>query len=139
MARKKAESNGTLKLPVAFGGVSVGDKTARLGVTVIRSQLSVAQASKYLCDRRLTGRIVARPAGALAEQGSLPGMEGVDSEISGVFDVKGFTTSGRKISAGLTFAVSEIDVGLLAKFAKREGVLHIEGVEDLVAAGEAEE
>lgn len=38
----------------AFGGVSFGKKTARVGVSVQRKLLSLTKADDHFCDRRLS-------------------------------------------------------------------------------------
>ncbi len=131
--RKTSEPPAMLELPVEFGGISIGEKTARVGVSIDRANLTVTQADKNLCERRLTGRILARPADELPDQGRLPGMEH-DTVINGVFDVKGISLSGRKISLGLTFALKGLDVSVLAHFAKRAGLLRVEAIEALPEA-----
>jgi hypothetical protein len=127
MAKKKEL---LLDIPVAFGNVSIGDLTARLGVTIDRGSLTVSKADKDLCCRRLTGKIIARPNGVKGDQDPLPGV-GDDFELKGIFDVKGFSTTGKKIGVGLTFSLDGIDVSNLAHFAKREGMLQVDGIEDL--------
>ncbi len=136
MDKKKVEA--VLDLPVAFGNVSIGDKTARIGVTVDRSSLSVSQADKHLCEHRLTGRIVSKPQGDHPDQAALPGME-FETALAGVFDVKGFSVSKDNLGFGLTFAIASIDVANLAHFAKRAGRVVVEDVEAIPANGEAEE
>lgn len=119
MVRRK-EADSVLDLPVTFGNISIGDKTARVGVTVMREQLSLSQADRNLCERRLNGKIISRPAGDNPDQASLPGMA-FETTLEGVFDVKGFSVSKEALGFGLTFAIAEIDVSNLAHFAKRGG------------------
>lgn len=132
--RKKAPARGNIasggfSIAVAFGNVNIGDKTCRLGFTVPRDVLSIGMADDSLCDRRLTGRIVARSTGG-SDQQSLPGVD-ADTTITGTFDVKGFSVTRKTISAGLTFALASIDVESLAHFAKRSGQVIITEVADL--------
>src|SRR5438270_13704897 len=100
MAKKKPA---LLDLAVSFGNVSIGDKTCRIGAQIPRAELSLTQADKNLCDRRLTGTILAKPEGWSADQGALPGMA-ADVELAGTFDVKGINVSGEHIGIGLTFS-----------------------------------
>lgn len=130
MAKKKPESDALLELPVSFGNLNVGDETARLGVSVSRGALTVSQADKHLCGKRLTGEILARTNGAQADQGALPGLVD-DITVEGVFDVGGFTASPKKIGFGLTFLLSASDVTQLARFARREGRVTITGIENI--------
>lgn len=46
-----------LKLAVDFGGVSIGDATASIGVTVDRKDLDLATADEYFSGKRLEGQI----------------------------------------------------------------------------------
>lgn len=130
--RPKKAASSVIDVPVSFGGVSIGDKTARLGVSVDRNDLTLAQADKNLCGRRLTGTVVAKPPGDNADQGALPGLED-DTTLQGVFDVKRFGVDESAISFGLTFAVKGLDVASLAHFAKRNGrfqVFEVEAIPD---------
>ncbi len=136
MAKKKVEA--VLKVPVAFSNVNIGDETARVGISIGRGHLTVSQADKHLCGKRLTGTILARSNGATAEQGSLPGLDD-DTEIRGIFDVKGFSASLKKISTGLTFALASVDIEKLSHFAKREGQLSVENIEALPEGEDDEE
>lgn len=141
MAKKKAEETATpiLELAVSFGNVNVGDKTARVGVTIPRSSLSVSSADKNLCGKRLTVHLLARAGGGQADQESIPGLEGADLELSGVADVKGFGVGPKTISAGLTFSIESIDVPTLARMAKRDGVVTVVGIQDIPEGEEGED
>lgn len=121
-----------LTLPVAWGNVNIGDETANLGAVVLRSNLSVAQADKSLCGKRLLGTIVARAGdGAQADQGSLPGAEGADEAMTAAFDVKRYGVSRKTISFGLTLSLGSIDIEVLAKFAKRNGLLCVDSIGEI--------
>lgn len=130
MAKKGTKSgNGqsTLDLPneeqileVKFGGLSIGESTARLGVAIGRGAMTLSRAEKLLCERRLSGSI---ELGGL--QGQLPGMQGEAHTIVGVFDTKALSVKSKYYATGLTLALEEIDVSDLAHFPKREGVLRI--------------
>lgn len=127
-----------LEIPVAFGNLNVGDKTARLGITISRGNMTPSKADKTLCGRRLSGKIVAVPEGVQAENEPLPGMEG-DIEVKGIFDVKGFGVTSKHITAGLTFAIKGMDVAELAHFAKREGRVVVDKIEEIDEEEESEE
>lgn len=122
-----AKAAAVLDVPVAFGGVSVGDETARIGVTVLRQRLNVDAAEGVFCGRRLTGRILLCEGDP--DQQSF--LADADCEVAGVFDCKTFRVGPKEIGAGLTFSLADIDVGDLAGFAKRSGRLLVEGVADL--------
>ena len=135
---KKAK-NKHLELPVSFGNVSIGEQTCRVGVTVARTALDVAEADEKFCGCRLTGTLRVGQEGDLPGQKTLPGMP--DPELRGTFDIKGFSAALKTISFGLTFALNGTDLGVLAGLAKREGTLTVEGVERLTdeeAEGEEE-
>jgi hypothetical protein len=133
---KEAAALAVLDLPVGFGNVSIGDETARIGIRVERKFLSLKKADENLCGRRLWGKIVARSSGQ-AEQDSIPGMDGQDSEVQATFDVKGFGVSKKSVSFGLTFALESVDVQTLSLFAKRSGKLVVTGVEDMPVKAQA--
>lgn len=128
-----------LEVPVSFGNLNVGDEKTRLAVSISRSKLSVAKAEKHLCGKRLEIEIVARPAGAAAEQEGLPGMEDADLKVTGIADVKGFGVTSKHISTGLTFQINSINLEELAHFAKREGRLTITSVEELDEENEGDD
>lgn len=138
----KARSNGVLDLECTWGNVSLGEKTARLGATIARSALKLAQADKTFCGRRITGKITAKPADEEPDQGRLAGMEGVGiSEMEETFDVKGLNVSSTHISLGLTFNIKDLDVACLAHFARRTGRLVVTDVSEIPESenGEDEE
>jgi hypothetical protein len=142
MAKKKPHfpDNPTLTLGVAYGDVSIGDKTARISIKVDRDTLSIIQADKNLCDKRLTGSIVRRPKGESNGQGRLDGMEDYGIEtLKGIFDVKGFSVTKKHVAFGLTFAIASVDIGQLASFAKRSGELVINSSESIPDEDDMEE
>jgi hypothetical protein len=125
MAKKRtAEGNGKpagkLTLPVGYGNVTIGTETARLGITISRSNLDAATADRNLCGRRLTGKIIAVPKGHRGDERPLPGFDDT-REIEGVFDVKSIGLTTKVIRAGLTFSLDKLDVPTLAAFAQRDG------------------
>ena len=66
-------------------------------------------------------------------------MDDVSYEIRSVFDVKRMGVSPKNITAGLTFALAEIDVSELGHFAKRDGWLTIENAVELEDSEEEDE
>jgi hypothetical protein len=127
-----------VELPVAYGNVSIGDKSARLGVTVSAGNLTPNQANKLLVGRRLTGQVLARLGNGQPGQGSIPGLE-KDPKLAGVFDVKSVGMTPKSYTFGLTFSLDKLDVEMLSHFAKREGILTVKDVEDLPEPIEPEE
>lgn len=129
MAKKKEET-GLFNLPVGYGSVNIGDKMCSIKATISRSNLKLSEADKSLCNRRLTGKIIAKPSGWKAEENPLPGMDH-DLEMTGTFDVKGLRVTSDDIGIGLTFNIKDVDVSTLAQFAKRMGRLLIEEVSNI--------
>lgn len=132
-----------LDVPVAFGGVAFVKKTARVGVSVEREELSLTQADKNLCERRLTGTIYGSSPGDQEGQGRLVGME-EDVELSVIADVKKLSLGRDSIGFGLTLNINGLDRDVFSQFAFRNGRLKITGVEDIPEEskdedGEAEE
>jgi hypothetical protein len=70
-----------LQLPVQWGNLNVGDETARLGLSVHRGSLTVSQADRHLCGKRLRLKTLARGNGAQASQEAIPGLDGGDVEL----------------------------------------------------------
>ena len=143
MAKRKQPVSDVLDLIVDFGNQSAGDKTAHLGISVSRSRLSIAKAEKHFCEKRLACCLIMSADGAHPDQGALDGMEPEDVELEAVFDVKAIRFTADDISFGLTGALGSLDVGLLAKFAKKTGRLMVTSVSEIpdtkpsVAAGKA--
>lgn len=128
MATRKPKS--VLDVPVQFGGVSIGEDTGRVAVKIDREQLNIDAADEMFCGRRLTGRIVVVPSGVDPDQQEM--FDDNDRhELKSTFDVKRFGASRKEFCAGLTFALSEIDVGELGHFAKRSGRLIVAAVAEL--------
>lgn len=139
---KERAAVAVLDLPVHYGDVSIGEDTCRVGISAERKNLSLHKADNSLCGRRLWGKIVARSSGG-PDQDSLPGIDN-DSEVTAVFDVKGFSVSKKFVRFGLTFALESVDVRTLSQFAKRFGRLVVTDTQDLpetskAPAAEAEE
>lgn len=137
MAKKAKAAPGPMELPVHFSNVSIGDTTCRIGVGISRGNITVAQADASMCGRRLTGKLIAQKNGDAPGQAALPGIP--DPELEGIFDVKGFSVTTKRLSIGLTFALAGMDLATLAGLAKRDGRLIINKVEDLDSDDEEEE
>lgn len=136
MAKQKSEA--VLELPVTFGGLSVGEKTCRIGMSISRANYSVTKADKQLVGKRMTVQLLARSNGANADQDSLPGMDN-DRVVEAVGDCKGFSAGGSAISFGLTFMLASVDVEVLSHFPKRDGRLTVTDVEAIPDGEESED
>ena len=138
MMATKTSKKTRAKIAVKFGGVSIGEDTARLGIVIDRADMpDLLQAESILCGRRLTGDV--RVARTNEDTKCLPGMEDVAYCVASTFDVKRIGVSPKHISAGLTFALSEIDVSDLAHFSKKSGWLNVQNVAVLEDEEENEE
>ena len=124
---KKTKNPDRKQLRVQFGGVSIGEATARIGIRIERELLNLDAADELFSGRRLSGAVMVVPDGESPDQQRL--FDGDDKhEIESTFDVKGFRVAPKEIGCGLTFALAEIDVAELGHFAKRSGVLQIDEV-----------
>jgi hypothetical protein len=113
--------------PVKFGGVSIGEATARLGVSIDRSVLNIVAADELFCGHRLTGRVIRGRTGDQAGQTTFVD----DFALDAVFDVKRFGANQSTISTGLTFSLPDIDLATLAKMSKGAGRLVIKAIAEL--------
>lgn len=144
MAKIPAKEANLLDLPVSFGSVSFGKKTASVGVSVDREHLKIPVADRTFCDRRLTVTIFANGKNDQQDQKLLAGMED-DIELIGVADVKGFGVHSTNIGFGLTFNINELNKTLakngvrFSDFAAREGRLMIAEVGEIPEADKEEE
>jgi hypothetical protein len=123
MAKKK--KNGmVLDIPVEFGGVSIGDGVARLGVKIDRNAITITEAVRVFVGHRLTGRV------QLGGNGDSAGQETMDFDhaVEGVFDVKRIGVGVKQYGTGLAFSIEDIDVREIAKLSKGSGRLQIEQV-----------
>lgn len=136
MAKKRSGAEVVFEVPVSFGTVSIGDRTARIGISVDRQFLKVSRADQVLCGHRLTGKLIAGQNGDTEGQNTL--VNDFDPELTGTFDVKSFSASPKAISCGLTFNLEDIDVSNMAHFAKRVGKVVVDGVEELPEGSEDE-
>jgi hypothetical protein len=128
--RKKPKADAAqLELPVAYGNVSIGEETASITAFVDRKFLTLTQADRTLCGKRLAGKITAQPGNDNPEQPSL--MEDAGDELASVFDTRSFRVTPKGISFGLSFKIESVDVTVLAHFAKRAGRLTVESVSDI--------
>lgn len=126
MAKKKQES--VLDLPVDFGGVSIGDRTARVGVRFDRSAITLADADMAFCGHRLSGLV---KLGGKNDGNGQQVMFDKDLCLEGTFDCKRISADSKQISTGLTFALKDIDIAELAKLSKGSGRLIVLNVAEL--------
>jgi hypothetical protein len=134
MARKGGGATAVdylVKCPCEFGGVSIGDATGSLGLKIDRAWLPLGKADTNFCGRRLTGTIIVGEN----DPNQKSFLDDGDYRIDGTFDVKRLGVTPGDYSIRLTFALSEIDVGVLSHFAKQKGRLFVEGTEDLPEKG----
>ena len=127
MASKKKTAF-ELNIGVDFGGVSFGDKTARLSVTLNRAKIDLDRADELFCDRRLTGTVV---LGHTEDDPAQLELINVAHKVAGVFDVKGFRVTTENLAIGLTFSRNDVDSGELTLFAKKSGRLIVTAAEEI--------
>ena len=137
MAKKK--SMAILDVSVSFGGVSIGDTTAKVSFTVDRGSFDLEAADRFLCGKRLTGRLVVVRGNEDPDQEPLPGMEDDKFELASVFDCKGFRATPKAIASGAVFLLESIDVSVLGHIAKKSGRLIVASVEEASSGNEDED
>lgn len=115
-------------IPVDFGGVSIGDQTVRIGITVARAHIDLLKADEVFVCHRLTGTVT---LGRRDDQDGQAKLFDSDVQIQGVFDCKRIGVNGKNISTGLAFSLEDIDISELARFSKGAGMLEVESVAEL--------
>lgn len=126
----KQAATGVLEIPVSFGTVAFQGATARVAVSALRKDLTLAKADSQLCGKRLIGRIVAQPGVDNPDQGQLF-QPGENDEVPGAFDIKSFTVNKKKLSFGLTFSLEDVEREVLSEFANQVGKLVVDGISDI--------
>lgn len=124
MSKKK--TNDALDLLVDFGGVSIGETTARIGVRITRQQLTITKADATFTGKRLS--VVVQLGNPDPDQKKL---FDVVTEVAGSVDVKRLGVNVDEYATGLTFNLADVDVATLAKFSKGKGRLRVLEVADL--------
>lgn len=134
----KKSAKSTLDVLCTFGGISIGQETARVSVKIERNQIDLLRADECFCGKRLIGKIVLGRQGESNGQGKL--IEDTDYEVAGAFDVKRIGVTPSQIATGLTFALASINVEDLTHFAKGSGRMIVEEVQEIPddAGGDAE-
>lgn len=110
------------KLLCEFGTVGGGDEVARISFKVARERLSLEDADRLLCGKRIHGRISCR---AEDEDGSQRKIGADDPQIEGTFDCKNVKATPKFISGSLRFMIDEQVEAALLKLAKRHGQITI--------------
>lgn len=123
-ATTSPQAGARIDVPVEFGGVSIGDGTARLGVRIMRDVLDLDMADDLFCGHRLTGTVAVGNGRDAAGQGLL--WDDLIYHLGGTFDVKRLGVSPKHFAIGLTFSLEDIQAENLTHFAKRTGRLAIQ-------------
>lgn len=105
-------------IPVQFGGVSIGQSTAKLSMKIVRGAMSLEFADELFCERRLRGRI--QLGGHDDGSGQLKFFD-TDPCIDGSFDVHRFGVTADAFTTGATFKKNELDLSVLGDFSKGTG------------------
>lgn len=114
-------------LPVEFGGISLGKDTARIGVSIARSDLMLTNADELLVGHRLTCEITL-DGSEDTTSGQQRLVDDLDLRIDGIADCKGMRVTPDLIAAGLTMSLRDLVLEDFAKFSKGKGRLIISGV-----------
>ncbi len=123
MAKKSKSTVSLLDAPVQFGGVSIGDQTARLGVRISRQCIKLEHADEYFSGRRLSIQVAL--GGGEDSPGQMLLLDDMDFVIASVCDVKRYGVTSDTISTGLTFSLKDTEIETLARFSKGSGRLAI--------------
>lgn len=126
---EKPAAEPVLNVPCEFGGVSIGDTSARLGVRVPRGFLNIVAADECLVGHRLDVIVKLNREGVDPKQLSL--LDDIEDSITGSADVKRIGVNAESISFGLTFSLPDIDISELARFSKGTGAIQINNVSEL--------
>jgi len=132
MSKSKTQSPKTTsmaKIRVAFGGVSIGEATAKVSFAAERPGFTPEDAEQFLCGKRLMGRLVVTSVDVSVDQQQLPGIE-VNHEIAATFDCKGYRATPKKITSGAVLNLDSINIESLGHFAKKSGFVIVESAED---------
>jgi len=130
-----------LKLPVHFGGVSIGEDTAAIGITLTHEDLAikspdtppVLRAYELLCTRRLKVILTLGRRDEGETQGKL--LE-TDITINGTCDTNSLGVTTKSLGSRLSFALSEVNASDIAQFAKRDGFMTIASLMEQLADDE---
>lgn len=114
-----------LEVEVSFGGFSCGDHTARLGVKISRSKMTVQEADAYLCGARLKALIFTARKGDSKSQQHFDEML---DKVEAICDCKQFIQKPEMFSVTLTFAKSEELSAFLCRITKKDGKILIERI-----------
>lgn len=122
------KKNTDLDIGVEFGGVSIGQSTAKLSMKISRESININDADNSFCARRLTGKI---KLGGRNDSAGQATMFETESVIEGTFDIHRFGVTKESYTTGATFKLKEIDIGELAKFSKGSGRLLVESIGEI--------
>lgn len=115
------------EIPVRLGRINIGKTTARVGLKIDRGWLSLERADELFCERRLLGKLIA--GGSDDAPGQTKFIE--EETLEGAFDTKSFSVNEESISAGVTFALGEIDLAALPHFSAGSARLLVNEVTEI--------
>ena len=114
------QSPNTTTVPATFNGLAIGKTTARIGVRILRSDITLSTADRHFTNSRLDILLEPAPPGeSNRKQMYFGGI--IPKPMGSVVDVKGMTVTEEAISIGLTFARKEISPDSLARYATAVG------------------
>lgn len=117
-----------LDIACSFGGVSIGEATARVAIRIEREHLNVLDADEVFVGRRLS---VIVKLGRKDDNARQKELIETALTIEGSADVKGMAVKPSHISAALTFSKKDVSIPTLAKFAKGIGRLIVVAVAEI--------
>jgi len=117
--------NPKTELEVDFGGVSIGQETARIGVEIDRAKMTLQDADKFLSGSRLKVHLLATPKGECKGQKHF---EDMTETIEGEIDCKSFSVTADKFRTGFKFAAAALNLLTFVGFRKRPGKAFIEWI-----------
>lgn len=144
MGKKKSGENGNgnaspaliADVPIQFGGVSIGESTARLSMKVRRSALGLYKADELFCERRLTGKM---QLGGDDDQPAQGKLFEANLTIEASFDIHRFGVTTEAYTTGATVKLNEVDIADLAKFSKGTGRFLIFGADAIPDEADSDE
>lgn len=126
---KTGAAHPVAQIQVMFQSISIGDATCSIGFRIDREKMNLDAADELLCGHRITGRLIAAKEGDDPSQTTM--FEADKYEVAGVFDSKKFGVTPRHITARATFSLADVDVEEIAHFAKRNGFIIAELVQQV--------
>lgn len=121
---KAATAPKILELPCEFKGLTAGKTTVGIGVEVSRANLSLETADELFIGQQLSCKLILKER---EENEGQPVLMKTVAELEGLFDTSTCKGGKDSFSTKLSGNLDRVDIAKLAKFANREGFVHIIG------------